>query len=105
MDTKESFSSSIYADEMHREEIELSAFIAAVTELFGPEQANLSAEDWLDEPDLMGSAPRSTSRDWRTVTVAASARLANHLTAALHQRTLFVASSETKASTMSSSTQ
>jgi hypothetical protein len=41
MDTKESFSSSIYADEVHREEIELSAFIGAVTELFGPEQAKL----------------------------------------------------------------
>src|SRR5437867_723447 len=28
---------------------ELSAFIRAVTELFGSEQARLSAEDWLDE--------------------------------------------------------
>jgi hypothetical protein len=27
----------------------LSALIRAVTELFGPEQAKLSAEDWLDE--------------------------------------------------------
>ncbi len=82
--TKESFSNSTYTDQMHREESELSEFIGAVTELFGP------AEDWLDESDLMDSPPRSTSRDWRTVTVAASARLANHLTAALHQRTPFV---------------
>ena len=71
MNMKESFSNSAYTDQMHREESELSEFIGAVTELFGPEQARLSAEDWLDESELMDSPPRSTSRDWRAVTVAA----------------------------------
>jgi hypothetical protein len=103
MNTKESFSNSIYADVMHMEESELSVFIGAVTELFGPEQAKLSAEDWLDESELMDSPPRSTSRDWRAVTVAASARLANRLTVALHHRTLFVASIETKVPAIPSS--
>ena len=103
MNTKESFSNSIYADEMHMEESELSVFIGAVTELIGPEQAKLSAEDWLDESELMDSPPRSTSRDWRAVTVAASARLANRLTVALHHRMLFVSSIETKVSAISSS--
>jgi hypothetical protein len=83
MNTKESFSNSTYTDQMHREESELSAFIEAVTESFGPDVAKLSAEDWLDESELMDSPPRSTSRDWRAVTVAASARLANRLTCRL----------------------
>ena len=68
---------------MHRKESELSAFIGAVTESFGPDVAKLSAEDWLDESELMDSPPRSTSRDWRAVTVAASARLASRLTCRL----------------------
>jgi hypothetical protein len=103
MNAKESFSNSTYTDQMHMEDSELSAFIGAVTELFGPEQAGLSAEDWLDESELMDSPPRSTSRDWRAVTVAASARLVSRLTVALHHRTLFVASVETKVPAIPSS--
>ena len=34
---------------------ELSAFFRAVTDLYGPEQARVSAEDWLEESDLMDS--------------------------------------------------
>lgn len=79
MDKQESFSSSTYEDQTHMAERELSAFMSAVTELFGPEQARLSAEDWLEESELMDSPPRSISRDWRAVTVAASARLASRL--------------------------
>jgi hypothetical protein len=67
-------------------ERELSAFISAVTELFGPKQAKYSTQVWLDESELMDSPPRSTSRDWRAVTVVASARLANRLTVAQHRR-------------------
>jgi hypothetical protein len=103
MNDSESFSNSLYADEVHVAERELSAFMSAVADLFGPEQARLSAEDWLDESELMDSPPRSTSRDWRAVTVAASARLANRLTVASHHRTLFVASIETKVPATSSS--
>ena len=54
-----------------------SSFIAAVTELYGPEEATLSANEWLDESELMDSPPRSEMRDWRAVTIAASARLAD----------------------------
>jgi hypothetical protein len=57
----------------HMAERELSVFIRAVTELFDPEQGKLSTEDWLDESELMHVSPRSTNRDWRAVTVAASA--------------------------------
>ena len=88
MNSDESFDNSTYADQMHLAERELSAFIRAVTQLFGTEAATLSAEDWLDESELMDSPPLSTRRNWRAVTIAASARLANRLTVAQHHRAL-----------------
>ena len=45
------------ADLMVIAERELGAFIRAVTELFGPEQARLAAEDWGDELELMDGGP------------------------------------------------
>ncbi len=74
-------------DFMAMAERELGAFINAVTELCGPEQARLSAEDWLEELALMNSEAESTGRDWRPVTIAASARLASRLTTAQQHRT------------------
>jgi len=103
MNQEESFCNSTYEDQIHMAERELSAFISAVTELFGPEQARLSAEDWLDESELMDSPPRSTSRDWRAVTVAAPARLANRPIAAVHRRKPLAASTDTKVSPIPSS--
>jgi len=81
MITKQSFSNSTFAEQTQMAERELSAFISAVSELLGPEQAELSAVDWLDESELMDSQRGSTSRDWRAVTIAASTRLANRLNA------------------------
>jgi hypothetical protein len=103
MSTKESFCNSTYTNQTQTAERELSAFIVAVTELFGPEQGRLSVEDWLDESELMDSPPRCTSRDWRAVTVAASARLANRLDVALYHRTRLAASTDTKVSPILSS--
>jgi len=79
MNEPDPFSDSIYDEQTHLAERELSAFISAVTELYGPEQARLSAEDWLEESELIDSPPRSEARDWRAVTVAASARLAHRV--------------------------
>jgi len=81
----EPFSSSIYDDETHLAERELAAFISAVTQEFGPEQAQVATDDWLEESELMDSPPRSTIRNWRSVTIAASARLAGRIDAALHR--------------------
>jgi hypothetical protein len=75
-----------YAAEMDVAERELSAFIGAVTQLFGPEQAKLAAQDWLDEAELTDSPPRSTSRNWRAVTMGASGRLADRLAVAQHRK-------------------
>jgi hypothetical protein len=85
MDKEESFCNSNCEDQIRMAERELSAFIRAVTELFGPEQARLSTEDWLDESELLDRPPRSTWRNWRAVTIAASTRLANRLAFAQHR--------------------
>ena len=73
-----------FAKLMTMAERELGAFISAVTELFGSEQARLAVEDWLDELVLMEPLPGLTSRDWRSITIAASARLANRVNASSH---------------------
>jgi hypothetical protein len=86
MNEHESFSNSIYEEQTHLAERELSAFISAVTQMFGPEQGRASTEDWLEESELMDSPPRSTNRDWRSVTIAASARLASRVDAAQHRQ-------------------
>ena len=85
MNTQESFSSSTYQEQMHTAKRELSAFLRAVTEMFGPEAARISAADWLDECELTDSPPSCIGRNWRAVTIAASARLANRLTGASNQ--------------------
>jgi hypothetical protein len=86
MNTEGSFSNSTYEDQIQIAERELSSFLRAVTELFGPEQAELSTEDWLDEAAQMGSPPGGTNRDWRAVTIAAAARLTNRPANAQHRR-------------------
>ena len=95
MNHVDSFSDLIYADQVHEAERELSAFVGAVSQLFGPDHARASAEDWLDESELMDSPPRSESRDWRAITVAASARLANRLNIARLQRRSLLAATDT----------
>ena len=61
-------------------ERELSAFFNAVTEVFGAEQAEISAEDWLQEVIDIDGLPAST-REWRLITAKASTRLASRVSA------------------------
>lgn len=75
---------AICGDLMTMAERELSAFFTAVTELFGSEQAQASAEDWLDELMASNDLPAST-RQWRTLTVTAAARLASRVNASTYQ--------------------
>jgi hypothetical protein len=102
MKSDESFDNSTCAKQIPLAERELASFIGAVKELFGPEQSRLSANDWLEEFELMDSPSRRASRNWRAVTVAASARLASRLTLARDHRAL-VASTDTKVSPIPSS--
>ena len=61
-------------------ERELSAFFNAITQLFGAEQAELSAEDWLRELTEIDDLPTST-REWRLITAKASTRIASRVIA------------------------
>jgi hypothetical protein len=55
-------------------ERELSAFFNAVSQLFGTGQAELSAEDWLQELIEIDGLP-TAAREWRLITAKVSARL------------------------------
>ena len=79
MNERDTFSDLVYEQQTHLAERELASFIAAVTESYGPIQARFAAQDWLEEADQMDSPPRSEVRDWRSVTIAASARLASRV--------------------------
>ena len=59
-------------------ERELSAFVTAVTEMYGSAQADIAAEDWLRELTASAELP-ATTREWRTLTIAAAAQLANRV--------------------------
>jgi len=68
------------ADLMTMAERELSSFFNAVTQLFGSDQAELSAEDWLRELVEIDGLPTS-AREWRLITAKASTRLASRVNA------------------------
>jgi hypothetical protein len=59
-------------------EQELSAFFTAIIQLFGLEQAELSAEDWLRELSEIDALPAS-AREWRVITAKASTRLVDRV--------------------------
>jgi len=103
MNDNELFSTSMYEDQTHLAERELASFISGVTELFGPEQARDSTEEWLDEAELMDTPPRATARDWRAVTIAASARLASRIDAAQYRQKSLTKPINPKVSPMPSS--
>ena len=62
-------------------EQELSAFFTAVKDLYGPKQAELSAEDWLQELEASNHLPAS-AREWRSITNRVTKQLAIQLHAA-----------------------
>jgi hypothetical protein len=57
-------------------EKELSAFVRAVEEIFGAEQACVSTTDWIEELELIDWPDGAAPPNWREVTIRASARLA-----------------------------
>jgi len=61
-------------------ERELSTSFNAVTQLFGSEQAELSAEDWLQELIEIDDLPTSVPK-WRSITAKVSTRLASRVRA------------------------
>ena len=82
----------ICGDLLKMAERELTAFFNAVTKLFGSEQAEISAEDWLREleaiddsqiDDLRINDLAASSRQWRQLTVKVMARLASRVNVSL----------------------
>jgi hypothetical protein len=57
-------------------ERELGAFMKAVTDSFGPAEAMLAADDWIQELDSIEALPEVGAYDWRSLTIAAASRLA-----------------------------
>jgi hypothetical protein len=56
-------------------ERELSAFVTAVHQLFGSEQARQATDTWMEELERTDWQSESPLIDWREVTIAATARL------------------------------
>ena len=56
-------------------ERELSAFVTAVHQLFGAEQAWRAAGSWIEELERTDWPNEAPVIDWRKVTIAAAARL------------------------------
>ena len=96
MSMQKSISNPTCAELMIMAERELAAFMKAVTELCGQEQARLSAQYWLEELAAMERLPGPASRHWRRVTVAALARLSGGGTVGLRQQTPLFAFTNTK---------
>ena len=69
---------SLCAQMMSMGERELAALLSAVRELFGSEQARLSAEDWLQELAGINAVPGSVHA-WRHITLLAISRLAQRV--------------------------
>jgi hypothetical protein len=66
------------ADITRMAERELAAFFNAVKKLFGPNQAELAANDWLQELEITDALPVAV-RGWRLITINAAKRLATRL--------------------------
>jgi len=56
-------------------ERELSAFVTAVHQLFGAEQARQARTSWIEELERMDWPSEAPVIDWRKVTIAAAGRL------------------------------
>jgi hypothetical protein len=61
-------------------ERELAAFVGAVSESFGPNQAGLSANEWIEELLSMDFPDGSRIPDWRRITIMAAGRLGKRST-------------------------
>lgn len=78
------------SDFLQMAERELSAFIRSVTELFGPTQAELSAEDWLRELNNSEALP-TTIREWHSFSAKVSGKLARRISLAVIANQLSIA--------------
>lgn len=64
---------------MSMAERDLGALMSVVTDLYGAEQAMISATDWIDELESVDAPPGITASAFRVITIATAARLARRL--------------------------
>lgn len=64
---------------IEKAEKELAAFVAAVSELFGPEQSLEAAEDWIEELRRLEWPTGNALPDFRQVTIAAASRVSRRI--------------------------
>src|SRR5580704_17068669 len=88
MDAETDRCNRVASDFLILAEKELSAFIRAVDQLFGAEQARQSALDWIEGLGRMDWPSGESIPDWRRATVGASARLGALLSDSKHRDTL-----------------
>ena len=88
MDAETDRCNQLASDFLILAEKELSAFIRAVEQLSGAEQARQSALDWIEELGRMDWPSGESTPDWRRATVSASARLGILLSDSGHRDTL-----------------
>lgn len=69
-------------DVVRMAERELAAFFNAVKQLFGARQAELVANDWLEELETSNALPVAVL-EWRLITINAARRLAARLNVSL----------------------
>jgi hypothetical protein len=62
-------------------ERELNSFVNSMASLIGPGASRTLTDLWLDELACMECIPGSESFDWRSVSLSASAKLANRVIA------------------------
>ena len=67
----------LMAQQLALAERELSAFITAVHQLFGAEQAWRAADSWIEELERADWPTEALVIHWRKVTIAAAGRLAD----------------------------
>jgi hypothetical protein len=80
--TSNSNCKSTFGDLTAAAERELGAFLNAVTDLYGADQARLAAEDWILELETMDLVPELSPSVWRTLTIGSASRLAERLNTA-----------------------
>jgi hypothetical protein len=80
VNNQRSLQTSSCTELMTMAERELAAFLGAVTELYGANEAAMSADVWLCELHGSDTLPRS-AHGWRKITATALALIASRLTA------------------------
>ena len=58
---------------------ELGAFMSAVAELYGPDQARIAAEDWIRALESRSEVFSFTTGEWRKLTIVAASQLATRV--------------------------